>query len=67
MEINNKLKKYFDLPYILILFGVILLIRAVILLDYKDLSLSSFGNFISPIGLILTMIFVIKVLRKKQE
>lgn len=67
MEINNKLKKYFDLPYILILFGVILLIRAVILLDYKDLSLSSFGNFISPTGLILTMIFVIKVLRKKQE
>jgi len=64
MQIINKLKKYFDLPYILILFGLILLIRAVVLLDYNDLALSSFGNFISPIGLILTMIFVIKVIRK---
>jgi len=65
MKINDKLKKYLDLPYILIIFGIIGLIRAFILFDYNNISTSSFDKFISPVLLILTMIFVIKILRKK--
>ena len=67
MRINEKLKKYIDLPYILLIFGVFGLIRAFVLLDYSNLASDSFGKFISPIIAILTMIFVIKVLRKKEK
>ena len=67
MHINEKLKKYIDLPYILLAFGVFGFIRAIVLLDYTNLTSNSFGKFISPIIAILTMIFVIKVLRKQEK
>jgi hypothetical protein len=65
MKINNKLKKYLDLPYFLILLGIVGLIRAFILFDYNNFPTSSYDKFLSPTLLILTMIFVIKILRKK--
>lgn len=67
MRISKKLKKYLDLPYILLAFGVFGLIRAFVLLDYSNLTSSSFNKFISPIIGILTMIFIIKVLRKRKN
>jgi hypothetical protein len=67
MRINEKLKKYLDLPYILLIFGVFGLIRAFVLLDYSNLTSSSFGKFTSPVLGILTMIFIIKVFRKKKN
>ena len=67
MQINEKVKKYLDLPYIFLILGVITLIRAFILLDYSDLTSNSFGKFISPILLILTAIFVLKVFKKQEK
>ena len=67
MRINEKLKKYLDLPYLLLAFGVFELIRAFVLLDYTDLTSNSFNRFTSPIIIILTMIFIIKVLRKRKN
>jgi len=67
MRINEKLKKYLDLPYILLAFGVFGLIRAFVLLDYSNLTSSSFSRFTSPILGILTIIVIIKVLRKRKN
>lgn len=67
MRINEKLKKYLDLPYLLLAFGVFGLIRAFVLLDYTDLTSNSFNRFTSPIIIILTMIFIIKGLRKRKN
>ncbi len=67
MRINEKLKKYLDLPYFLLAFGVFGLIRAFVLLDYSNLTSSSFSRFTSPVIGILTMIFIIKVFRKRKN
>jgi len=67
MHINKKLKKYLDLPYILLAFGIFGLIRAFVLLDYSNLTSNSFSGFTYPIIGILTMIFIIKVLRKRKN
>lgn len=62
----KELKKYLDLPYLLIILGIIGIIRALYLFNYSNFYANSFNNFFSPIILILTMVFVLKVLRKKQ-
>ena len=67
MRINEKLKKYLDLPYLLLAFGVFGLIRAFVLLDYSNFTSSSFNRFTSPVIGILTMIIIIKVLRKRKN
>jgi branched-subunit amino acid permease len=67
MQINEKVKKYLELRFILLIFGVFTLIRAIVLLDYSDLTSNSFGKFISPILLILTSIFVLKVFKKQEK
>lgn len=59
------LKKYLDLPYIFIILGILGIIRALYLFNYSDFYANTLDNFFSPIILILTMIFVLKVLRKK--
>jgi len=60
----KRLKKYIDLPYLFILFGLFIIVIEFILMDYSNLSFSSFDNVISGFLLILTMIFVLKVIRK---
>lgn len=67
MSFKEKFTKYLDLPYIFLILGVITLIRAFILLDYSNLTSSSFSRFTSPILGILTIIVIIKVLRKRKN
>jgi len=54
------MKKYFDLPYFLLLAGIILLIREISRFEFNDLSASSFDGIISQILFILLMIYIIK-------
>jgi len=67
MHIDEKIKKYLNLPYLLLAFGVLGLIRAFVLLDYSNLTSSSYSGFTSPIIGVLTMIFIIKALRKRKN
>lgn len=54
------MKKYLDLPYFLLLAGILLLIREFFLFNYIDLSLSSYDGIISKILFILLMVYIIK-------
>ena len=54
------MKKYLDLPYFLLLAGILLLIREIFRFDCTDLSLSSFDDIISKILFILLMVYIIK-------
>ena len=54
------MKKQLDLPYFLLLAGILLLIREIFLFDCADLSLSSFDDIISRILFILLMVYIIK-------
>ena len=55
------MKKYLDLPYILIILSVISIIREIVKLDYSNLSFGSLVERLFSSGLlILFMIYVIR-------
>ncbi len=57
---KKEMKKYFDLPYILLMLSIIFLIRELILSVYNDFLISPLDRVVPVLFTIVLMIYVIK-------
>ena len=57
---KKEMKKYFDLPYLLLITSIIFLIRELVLFVYNDFLISPLDRVVPMLFIIVFMIYVIK-------